>query len=80
MLALLVVGNLFCMACPFVLVRDAGRRILPAKWRWPRALRNKWMASALFLTYLWAYEAFAIWDSPWLTAWLIAGYFILRCD
>ncbi len=75
-LALLVVGNLFCMACPFVLVRDMGRRILPAKLKWPRVLRNKWLAGGLFVLYLWAYEAFALWDSPWLTAWLIAGYFL----
>ncbi len=75
-LALLIVGNLFCMACPFVLVRDLGRVVMPAKWRWPRALRNKWLAGALFVLYLWAYEAFALWDSPWMTAWLIAGYFL----
>jgi cytochrome c oxidase assembly factor CtaG/ferredoxin len=74
--ALLIVGNLFCMACPFVLVRDMGRTILPAKFRWPRALRNKWLACALFILYLWAYEALSLWNSPWMTAWLIAGYFI----
>jgi len=76
MLALLVVGNLFCMACPFVLVRDLGRTILPAKLKWPRLLRNKWLAGWLFVLYLWAYEAFSLWNSPWMTAWLIAGYFI----
>jgi cytochrome c oxidase assembly factor CtaG/ferredoxin len=74
--ALLIVGNLFCMACPFVLVRDLGRSVLPAKWKWPRALRNKWLAGALFVFYLWAYEALSLWNSPWMTAWLIAGYFI----
>ena len=74
--ALLLVGNLFCMVCPFVLVRDLGRKVLPANLRWPRALRNKWLASCLLLLYLWSYEAFGLWDSPWLTAWLIAGYFI----
>jgi cytochrome c oxidase assembly factor CtaG len=73
--SLLLVGNLFCMCCPFTLVRDMGRRVLPANLRWPRWLRNKWLASALLLTYLWAYEAFALWDSPWLTAWVITGYF-----
>jgi cytochrome c oxidase assembly factor CtaG len=76
LLALLVAGNLFCMACPFVLVRDIGRRVLPAKLKWPRPLRNKWLAGALFVLYLWAYESLAIWDSPWMTAWLIAGYFL----
>lgn len=74
-LALLVVGNAFCMACPFMLVRDAGRKLLPAKLRWPRHLRNKWLPVALFLIYLWCYEAFGLWDSPFLTAWIIAGYF-----
>ena len=43
--------------------------------RWPRALRNKWLAVALIGVYLWAYEAFSLWDSPWLTAWLITAYF-----
>jgi cytochrome c oxidase assembly factor CtaG len=74
--ALLLVGNLFCMVCPFTLVRDWGRRILPANHRWPRALRSKWLAILLFALYLWAYEAFSLWDSPWWTAWTIAGYFM----
>jgi hypothetical protein len=25
--------------------------------------------------FLWAYEAFALWDSPWLTAWIALSYF-----
>jgi cytochrome c oxidase assembly factor CtaG/polyferredoxin len=74
-LALLMVGNLFCMTCPFTLVRDIGRKVLPAKLRWPRALRTKWLAMALFAIYLWASEVFSLWDSPWLTAWIMAGYF-----
>jgi ferredoxin len=76
MAALLVVGNLFCMACPFMLVRDAARRVFPPKLRWPKALRNKWLVSVLFLVYLWAYEQFGLWNSPWLTAWIIGGYFL----
>jgi cytochrome c oxidase assembly factor CtaG/ferredoxin len=74
-LALLMIGNLFCFACPFTLVRDMGRVVLPARLRWPRWLRTKWLAAALLLTYLWAYEAFSLWGSPWLTAWIIAAYF-----
>jgi cytochrome c oxidase assembly factor CtaG/ferredoxin len=74
-LALLVIGNLFCMSCPFTLVRDFGRKVLPASYRWPRRLRNKWLATALVVIFLWAYEAFALWDSPFWTAWIIAGYF-----
>jgi cytochrome c oxidase assembly factor CtaG len=74
--ALLLIGNLFCMACPFTLVRDIGRLVFPATLRWPRALRNKWLPTALLILYLWSYEAFGLWDSPWLTAWIIAGYFV----
>ncbi len=75
LVAILIAGNLFCMSCPFMLVRDIGRKIFPAKLRWPAALRNKWLAAALLALYLWAYEAFGLWNSPWLTAWIIVGYF-----
>jgi len=81
MLALLLVGNLFCSACPFMLVRDGARGLTAPLlsrlgWlRWPRALRNKWLGVSLIALYLWAYEAFSLWDSPWLTAWLITAYF-----
>ena len=73
--ALLLVGNLFCMSCPFTLVRDLARRVLPANLRWPRALRNKWLPAGLLILYFWAYEAFGLWDSPFVTAWIIVGYF-----
>jgi cytochrome c oxidase assembly factor CtaG len=75
-IALLFAGNLFCMVCPFTLVRDFGRRWLPANWAWPRSLRNKWLAALLLAVYLWAYEAFGLWNSPWLTAWIILSYLL----
>jgi len=74
-LALLAAGNFFCMACPFMLPRKLARRLFPARLRWPRALRSKWLALALLALYLWAYEAFSLWSSPWWTAWIIAAYF-----
>ena len=75
-LALLVAGNFFCFACPFTFVRDIGRKVFPARWNWPRQLRSKWLAAGLVLLYLWSYEAFSLWNSPWLTAWIIIGYFV----
>jgi cytochrome c oxidase assembly factor CtaG/ferredoxin len=75
LLALLAVGNLFCLACPFMFVRDAFRRFLSPKLRWPHFLRNKWLGAVLIALYFWVYEAFSLWDSPWMTAWLITGYF-----
>lgn len=75
-LGLLVAGNLFCMACPFMLPRSIGRKFLPASRSWPTALRSKWFAAGLVAAYLWAYEVFAIWDSPLWTAWIVVGYFL----
>ncbi|MCU1238946.1 MAG: yccM [Candidatus Solibacter sp.] len=75
-IALLLAGNLFCMACPFTLPRDLARRVVAPRYRWPRRLRSKWIAAGLLATYLWAYEAFSLWDSPRATAWIILGYFI----
>ena len=74
-LALLVAGNLFCMACPFTFARDLGRRILPATHRWPRFLRSKWLAISLLVLFFWAYEFFDLWETPWWTAWIIIFYF-----
>ncbi len=76
-LALLVVGNLFCMACPFMLPRRLAKRIFPARIPWPAPLRSKWFAVLLLLLFFWAYEAWSLWASPWLTAWIAATYFVL---
>lgn len=76
-LGLLIAGNLFCMACPFTLPRAIARRLRPPTRSWPRVLRNKWLAVALAALFLWSYEAFALWDSPWLTAWIALAYFTI---
>jgi len=73
--ALLIIGNLFCMSCPFMLVRDMARKVASWELRWPRYLRNKWLSCLIFLVFLWSYEAFSLWDNPWVTAWIIVGYF-----
>jgi cytochrome c oxidase assembly factor CtaG/ferredoxin len=76
-LALVFAGNLFCMSCPFVLVRDGARRLFGhAQLPWPRFLRNKWLPVGLIALYLWAYEGFSLWDRPWATAAVITGYFV----
>ncbi len=74
-LALLLVGNLFCMACPFMLVRRPAKRWFGGSIPWPRPLRSKWLALGLLVAFFWAYEAFDIWASPWLTAWIVFAYF-----
>ena len=74
-LSLLAAGNFFCMACPFLVPRTLARRWLPTGRSWPRWLRSKWLAVILLALFLWAYEVFSLWDSPWWTGWLVIGYF-----
>ncbi len=75
-LVLLAAGNFFCLACPFMLVRQAARRVFKPRWNWPRFLRNKWLSVALFVGVLFIYELYDLWASPWWTAWLIVAYFV----
>jgi ferredoxin len=75
-LVLLCAGNFFCLACPFMLVRQAARRFFKPRFTWPRILRNKWISVALFVLILFSYELFDLWSSPFWTAWLIIGYFL----
>ncbi len=75
-LTLLCAGNFFCLACPFMLVRNAERRLFRPRFNWPRKLRNKWLSLGLFVLIPFNYELFALWSSPWWTAWLIIAYFV----
>jgi polyferredoxin len=78
-LALLVAGNLFCMACPFMLPRQAGwwlRKRLGGEGRpLPRMLRSKWLAIGLIVAFFFCYEYFSLWATPWWTAWIAVAYF-----
>jgi hypothetical protein len=75
-LALLLFGNLFCMGCPFTIPRTVALRFSGRGRRWPRALRNKWLAVAAFVGFLFLYEWLDLWAGPGLTAWIIVGYFV----
>lgn len=74
-LVLLLAGNFFCLACPFMLVRNLARKFFHPVRNWPRRLRNKWISIGLFVGMLFLYEWFDLWASPWWTAWLIIAYF-----
>ncbi len=77
-LGLAFLGNAFCAACPLMLVRGPSRvlkRWLGREWRWPAALRSKGLVIVLMLAFFLGYEVFSLWSSPWLTAWLVIGYF-----
>ena len=72
---LVLAGNLFCFGCPIVLSRDAARRFVTPRLRWPRRLRGRWIALGLLAFAFFAYELWDLWDQPRTTAWLILGYF-----
>ncbi len=75
-IALLATGNLLCMACPLMAPRRVMRKFVVPKWRWPEALKSKWLAAVLVVAWLVVYEAFDLWASPLATAWVIVGYFV----
>lgn len=71
---LLVAANVFCFACPFTLPRELLRRFRIPQMRWPERLSSKWPAVTLMVVFFWAYEQFALWNSPRATALLLLGY------
>ena len=77
LLALLFAGNLFCFACPFALLRTIGGRLSLRGPRWPRLLRTKWLSVGALALIFWLYEWVDLWATPWLTAVVILGYFVL---
>ena len=72
----LLLGNIFCMGCPFTLPRTLAKRLAIRGGRWPKVLRNKWLAIGMLFFFFWAYEYFDLFASPLLTVWVIAGYFV----
>jgi ferredoxin len=75
-MSLLLAGNVSCMVCPFTLPRTLTRAWFGGGFPWPDRLKNKWLALCLLALFLWAYEAYSLWDSPAATAWIIVAYFI----
>ena len=73
--ALLLAGNLFCMGCPFTLPRSLAKRLSLTGRRFPKALRNKWLAIFSLFALFFLYEYLDLWASPWLMAWVILFYF-----
>jgi hypothetical protein len=75
LIGLLLVGNVFCFACPFTLLRTLAVRLSLRGPRWPRILRTKWLSLAALALFFWLYEWADLWARPSLTAWLIIIYF-----
>ena len=74
-IVLLLAGNLFCMGCPFTVPRTLAKRLSIRGRRFPRVLRNKWLAIGSLFILFFLYEYLDLWASPLLTAWVIIFYF-----
>ena len=73
----LVAGNFFChRVCPFTLPRNMAKRIYSEQIvPGPLFCGASGWRSGLLALFFWAYEALALWDSPWWTAWIVVTYF-----
>ncbi|MSR17895.1 MAG: hypothetical protein EXS00_01805 [Phycisphaerales bacterium] len=76
-IALIAVGNVACMACPFMAPRSLGKWMFGSTRAAPKWMRSKYLACALVVLWLATYESLDLWDSPLATAWLIIAYFAI---
>ena len=80
LLSFVVFGRAWCLVCPVGAVGEWIQR-LSLWWRspytagfhlrWPRRLRNLWLATALFMAFVWLDNGYGMSNSPRMTAGLI---------
>jgi len=77
-LLVLFAGKLWCTVCPWMALADWLGRLVPRLERpWPRALRNIWPATLLFVLLTWLELGYGVTQKPWLTAVLGLLMFVL---
>lgn len=67
----LLVGRLWCLMCPFGALNEWASRAVKPKRRFPRTLRNLWLANLMFILLTWADEQLGVVRSPAVTSWLV---------
>lgn len=70
---LVLAGRVWCVVCPFGALNEWTARLTGAWRRLPRAARNLWWATALFMALTWADEELGVVRRPSVTAWLLIG-------
>jgi polyferredoxin len=68
-----LVGRVWCIACPFGALNEWSARASGARRQLPRIFRNVWWATAAFVLLTWADEQLGIVRSPAMTAWIVVG-------
>lgn len=80
LLSFVFIGRAWCLICPVGAIGEWiqrlsfwGRSRSPAGYdfKWPRSLRNMWLATALFLVFVWLDNGYGMSNSPRLTAGLV---------
>ena len=66
----LLLGRIWCMACPFGYMGDIAQKIFCLQKKVPKIFRNMWWRLGLFLALTWATTLWALDRWPWGTAWL----------
>jgi ferredoxin len=64
-------GRAWCYVCPYGGLNDWAERLARPARMFPRALRNLWPATAMFLLLTWADEQLGVVRSPAVTAWIL---------
>jgi hypothetical protein len=65
--AIVFFGKIWCTVCPWPTIAEA---LAPRSLglRWPKAFRNLWLATGLFVLLTWLELGYGVTGSPWLTA------------
>ncbi len=66
-----LVGRVWCMMCPYGAATEWASRLVQPKRKFPKRLRNLWMANILFLGLTWMDGYFGLVGSPRATAWFL---------
>lgn len=66
----LLLGRIWCVACPFGYVGDLAQKVFTLGRKPPRLLKNMWWQMGLFLLLTLLTTMLALASSPWGTAWL----------
>ena len=72
-----LMGRVWCLACPFGALNEWTARLTGAWRRLPRPFRNIWWATAAFVLLTWADEQLGVVRSPRITGWIVLFFVVL---
>ncbi|MEK7716062.1 MAG: 4Fe-4S binding protein, partial [candidate division NC10 bacterium] len=72
-----LMGRVWCLACPFGALNEWAARLTGAWRRLPRLFRNIWWATGAFVLLTWADEQLGVVRSPRITGWIVLFFVAL---